>query len=173
MTDDDFEFVRMPIWAVQVHDERIVNYMTFEIAEQAGFPPDALIDDDYSRCQEEGLRLRSEGYGGVLAPSAALPGVPNLTLFGARVMSSWGRSTHLASEMAACVVAVGRPEPGLADRIRHFGQDHEGYGAYIDNAASDVRLTLLNDPHDPGSDAALSLSDGDDADADNEEVASD
>ena len=128
---DELELVRMPMWAAEIHEGSLVDYSTFERADVAGFSPDALIDDDYSRCQAEGGRLRASGYGGVIAPSAALPGAVNVTIFGRRVRSTWGAPTRLSSSIPACVVAVGAPPPGLAERTRYFGDAHLGHVEYL------------------------------------------
>lgn len=58
---------------------------------------------------------------GVLAPSAALPGAVNLTLFGARVASRWNRPPLLASSLPASVIAKGAPPPGLVTQVRKIG----------------------------------------------------
>ena len=126
-----------------------VDYSTFEKAEAAGFPPDALIDDDRSRCQAEGRRLRSEGRAGVISPSAALPGSMNITLFGRRVGVKWGVPTKLASAIPCCVVALGGPPPGLAERVRHPGDAHAGYEDYLANVAEREREERFAEPDTP------------------------
>ena len=68
--------IRMPLWVLKIDEERIADYRTFEQAQDAGFPPDALVDEDWGRCQAEATRLQALGFRGVLAPSAALPGTP-------------------------------------------------------------------------------------------------
>jgi RES domain-containing protein len=136
-SDEDLALSRMPIWAALVSQRQIVDYSTFEGAEAAGFSPDSLVDDDYSRCQEEARRLRTEAYAGVVAPSAALPGVLNLTLFGPRLRSSWGLPPDLRASIPACVVAIGSPAPGLAPRVRHVGESHVGYTDYEAGRLSD------------------------------------
>jgi RES domain-containing protein len=134
-TEDEIALVRMPIWAVTVNQSNLADYSRFELAEDAGLDPQALIDDDWTRCQEEAERLRTLDYAGVVAPSAALPGGVNITLFGRRVRTSWGHPTQLASAVPACVVAVGSPAPGLASRVRHYGEAHTGYEAYVEHRA--------------------------------------
>ena len=119
--------VRMPMWTAEVHLQRIVDYGTFEKADAAGFPADALIDDDHSRCQQEGKRLRELGFQGVLAPSAALPEALNLTLFGPRIASTWGTRPLLASSIPAAQIAVGSPPEGIVNRVRHKGARHTSY----------------------------------------------
>lgn len=128
--DRDMSLVRMPMWVARVSEHMIVDYSDFGRAEKAGMPADALIDDDYSRCQAEGERLRNLGFRGVLTPSAALPGVTNLTLFGPRIASAWGRDPRLASSVPTAIVAVGAPPGGLAARVRFFGQAHAEYTAH-------------------------------------------
>lgn len=129
-SDEELSLVHMPIWAAVVTQQQVADYRDFGDAEGAGFAAQALVDDDYARCQDEGRRLRSLGFAGVLAPSAALPGAVNLTLFGPRLWSTWGVPTRLASDIPACVVAVGAPAPGLAARVRYRGAAHAGWRAY-------------------------------------------
>lgn len=130
--EDELALVHMPIWAALLNEGRLADYSTFDKAHEAGFPPDALIDDNYERCQAEGHRLRQAGFGGVLAPSAALPGVVNVTLFGRRVLATWSAPTRLASSISAAVVAVGCPPEGLAPRVRHFGEVHTSHLAWAE-----------------------------------------
>jgi RES domain-containing protein len=129
-TEPEVSMVRMPLWALKLSEERIADYSTFEKAERAGFAPDALIDDDWERCQAEAERLRGLGYRGVMAPSAALPGALALTLFGGRRAVDWDDDPVVASAIPAKVLTVGGPPPGLTARVRYFGTDHSGYVAY-------------------------------------------
>jgi len=123
--------VRMPLWVLQISEQPIANYSTFEKAEAAGFPPDALVDDGWERCQAEGERLRKLGYRGVMAPSAALPGDVTLALFGGRRAVAWDDDPLMASAIPAKVVTIGAPPPSLLDRVRYIGQEHEtGAPAY-------------------------------------------
>jgi len=126
-SEQEMALVRMPMWVAEVHVQQIADYGDFEKAEMAGFPPEALIDDDYSRCQEEGKRLRRAGFQGVLAPSAALPNSFNLTLFGPRIASTWQSRPLLASSIPAMKIAVGAPPEGIVGRVRHRGEKHEPY----------------------------------------------
>ena len=134
-TDDDLALIRMPIWALHLNQQNLVDYSSFDKAEAAGLAPNALINDDYTQCQAEGRRLRDLGYAGVVAPSAALPGATNVTIFGWRMLSTWSESTRLASSIAGCVVAVGGPRGGLAARVRHFGDAHTGFAKYTKGRA--------------------------------------
>ncbi|MGC1851148.1 MAG: RES family NAD+ phosphorylase [Solirubrobacterales bacterium] len=126
-TESEVALVRMPIWVAEVQVHWIADYGSFQKAEEAGFAPDALIDDDFARCQEEGRRLRRAGFQGILAPSAALPGSLNLTLFGPRIASTLQLRSLLASSIPAMKVAVGAPPEGVVERVRQRGERHSLY----------------------------------------------
>ncbi len=129
-TEDEVAMVSVQMWAVSLNHAMIVDYSTFERAETAGFDPEALVDENYARCQQEGARLRRLSYSGVLAPSAALPGAINLTLFGPRMASRWDRPPLLASSLPATVITKGAPPPGLLRQVRPIGTPHIGLVAY-------------------------------------------
>ena len=133
-TDDELATVRTKIWIAEIRDQLIVDYSTFENAERAGLPPLALVSDDHGLCQEEGRRLRQLNLAGVLAPSAAVPGVFNLTLFGPRRRIQWGTNSELKSTIPSAIVALGSPNPGIAPRVRHYGNVHADYQAYLETA---------------------------------------
>jgi RES domain-containing protein len=113
------------IWQMQIEEAMIVDYSSFALAEQAGFDPAALVDDDFERCQVEANRLSDEGARGLLSPSAALPGSINLTLFGPRVGVGWRTTAKLASAIPVQRVATGHPPPSLTSRVRYFGRPHQ------------------------------------------------
>jgi hypothetical protein len=135
-SEPEVALIRMPMWVAQVHLMRLADYGTFERAADAGFPPEALIDEDYSRCQAEGRRLREAGFQGVLSPSAALPGSTNLTIFGPRIASSWNVRPVLASSIPATEIAVGSPPEGIVDRVRQRGATHAALAAYLEASRS-------------------------------------
>lgn len=130
LTEPELAMVRMPLWVLRLSEQRIADYGTFEKAEAAGFPPDALVDDDWGRCQDEAVRLQSLGYRGVIAPSAALPGDQALVLFGGRRAVGWEDDPLVASAIPAKVVTVGAPPPNLLGRVRYFGREHTAYTTY-------------------------------------------
>jgi RES domain-containing protein len=130
-TPEELAFVRMPMWELSLKESRIADYASFDSADAAGFPPDALVDDDYSRCQDEGDRLRAQGYRGVMAPSASCPGEVNLTLFGPRVAIEWRATGQLlASFVPTKQIAVGQPPEAVLTRVRYHGQEHVGLTSY-------------------------------------------
>jgi hypothetical protein len=145
-TEDEVAMVSVSMWAAEINQGMIADYSSFERAEDAGFDPSALVDEDYERCQREGARLRALNYAGVWSPSAALPGATNVTLFGPRMASSWGRSTLLASSIPATIITKGAPPPGLLHRVRQVGMAHAGLVARV---ASRTANRSRIDPDDP------------------------
>jgi hypothetical protein len=128
--EDEVAMVSVSMWAVLIDQGMIVDYSSFALAERSGFDPAALVEEDHERCQREGARLRALNYAGVLAPSAALPGARNLTLFGPRMASTWDRPPLLASSIPATIITKGAPPPGLLAGVRHLGTAHADLVAY-------------------------------------------
>jgi RES domain-containing protein len=135
-TEDEMGLIRMPMWVADIHVGKIADYGDFDKAQAAGFSPEALIDDNHTFCQEEGQRLRGLGFNGVIAPSAALPGSTNLTLFGPRIASSWGSPPILASSIPTHQIAIGAPPAGIAGRVRFPGERHETFECWVKTRAS-------------------------------------
>jgi hypothetical protein len=122
---------RTTLWQLKVNEGFVVDYSTFEKAELAGFPPEALVDDDREACQKEARRLVSLGARGVLSPSAALPGSVNLTLFGQRVPIQWDSLVDISAAIPAQRLATGQPPEGLASRVRYYGEAHSDLARYL------------------------------------------
>jgi len=131
-SEAEVRLVRMPMWVLRVHETHLADYGTFEKAEAAGFPAEALVEDDHERCRVEAIRLRELGFRGVLAPSAALPGAVNLTLFGARLAVEWDcvDDGRLSSFVPAKQLAVGHPPEDLLPHVRQHGATHNGLHAF-------------------------------------------
>jgi RES domain-containing protein len=119
------------LWQLKIDTGAAVDYSSFDRAEAVGFPADALVDDDYERCQAEAQWLLNVGASAILSPSAALPGSTNLTLFGARVPVPWTTNAALASALPAQRLSTGHPPQGLTARVRYFGQRHTSLDAYL------------------------------------------
>lgn len=130
-TETEAATYRAHLWQGQIDESSIVDYGTFRKAEEAGFPAEALVEDDHERCQEEAAWLRSHGATGLITPSAALPGSVNVTLFGPRVEIPWSVSRTLASQMPVQRLAFGPPPAGLTTRVRFFSQPHSELAAYL------------------------------------------
>lgn len=129
-SEADLSLVAMPLWQARIEHSQIADYGDFETAEQAGFDPEDLIDDDQGACQSEGRRLRDAGFAGVLYPSSALPGDQNLVLFGPRILLPWGAPRRLASGIPGNRLTVGAPPKELLPRVRHTGARHAGFSEY-------------------------------------------
>lgn len=129
-TEADAKMFRTVLWQLRVDEGAIVDYSTFEKAEAAGFPADALVEDDHERCQAEAARLRGLGARGLLTPSAALATSTNLTLFGARSPVAWGTTVKLASSIPTQRLTEGNAPDGLVARVRFWGQPHAGLAEY-------------------------------------------
>ena len=144
LSPDDLRLVSMPMWVLKVHETNLADYSTLEKAEDAGFPPDALVSEDYERCQREATRLRELGFRGVLAPSAALPGAVNLTLFGRRLAVPWDypETALMASFIPAKQLAVGRPPDELLPLVRQRGERHRVLDEYMKLSRSRVRSSV-------------------------------
>lgn len=112
------------LWQLRIDEGAIVDYSTFELAEVTGFSAEALVEDDHERCQAEAQWLMSRNAGGLLTPSAALPGSLSLTLFGPRVHVDWDATAPLASMMPAQRLITGHPPTGLVARTRFYGKPH-------------------------------------------------
>jgi RES domain-containing protein len=123
-SEEEVATYQVALWELEINEGVVVDYSTFEKAEDAGFPAEALVDDDHERCQKEAQRLISLGARGLLSPSAALPGSTNLTLFGQRVEVRWGAKPGVASAVPAQRLVTGHPPTGLVDRVRFFGEPH-------------------------------------------------
>jgi RES domain len=149
--EDEVAMVSVSMWAVLIEEGVIADYSTFEQAERAGFDPAALVSESYEQCQLEGARLRADGFSGVIAPSAALPGASNLTLFGARMMSTWDRPPLLASSVPATIITKGAPPPGLLTRVRRRGAAHSGL---VEHLAHRVQRSTGTDPEEGASAAS-------------------
>lgn len=130
-SEDEASMFRAHLWQGQIDESSTVDYSTFEKAHEAGFPPEALVEDDHERCQAEAAWLRSHGATGLITPSAALPGSVNITLFGPRVEIPWSVARTLASQMPVQRLAFGPPPAGLTTRVRYFGQAHADLVAFM------------------------------------------
>jgi RES domain-containing protein len=131
-SDDVAVHYSSTLWQLRVDLGAVVDYTTFARAEAAGFPPEALVEDDHERCQAEAQWLIDEGAVAILSPSAALPGSTNLTVFGPRVPVPWNTTTTLASTIPAQRLSTGHPPPGLTKRVRYFGEPHAELESYLE-----------------------------------------
>ena len=116
-TEQELDVVRMPFWVCRAPSGMVIDLRRADERERFGITEEQLLADDWSACQELSELLRERAHG-VIAPAAALPADANLTLFGARRAIRWEKPPALASVVPTARVAVGRPPPGLVDRVR-------------------------------------------------------
>ena len=124
---------RRHLWAVRVAETQIADLGDFASWSAAGLDPGVAVGE-HSRSQTLARELLDAGYRGLLAPSAALPGAVNLTLFGERY--EWSPllgpapdpQLWLAVELAA---PDAHPPPDLLETTRYQGQEHAGLRAYL------------------------------------------
>jgi hypothetical protein len=137
-TAQELSMVHTTLWQARIDQANVVDYRDFKRADEAGFPPDALVDDDLSRCQQEGRRIRAQGYLGILAPSAALPGHVTLTLFGPRLAVRWDAPPSLAIAIPTSALTTGAPPAALLQDVRYPGEPHSELLAYKRDARQQV-----------------------------------
>ncbi len=103
---DPFE-VRRRVGAVDVAGLEVLDLTDEAVRSWLGLTMDDLIGDDYSRAQEVAEAARGAGFGGILAPSAAIEGQKTLVVFATGFASIvFNRSR------------VRQPPPRLADLMR-------------------------------------------------------
>ncbi len=95
------------VFALRLRVDDILH-VTFATANSAGISPDALVDDDWTRCQTWAAKIRGMAVAGLRVPSAALPGTENLILFGARYPIGFNSTPRRPEMYLPCsVVSLG------------------------------------------------------------------
>lgn len=109
--------VSMPFWTCRIESGFIIDLRRRDARNDYDISEEALVDDEWTACQDLRGRLDAVGARGVIAPSAALPDHANLTLFGARRAIAWSKRPALASTIPVAQVSLGRPPEGLVDAV--------------------------------------------------------
>lgn len=122
---------RRTLWLALVREVDIADLSSFDHWAACGLDPAAAVGD-HARCQDLADDLRDAGYRGVLAPSAALSGATNLTVFGTRyekvLVHGLARWENPQPDLrVACTLAAhgGPPEVLLAETV-YADVAHEG-----------------------------------------------
>jgi RES domain-containing protein len=129
--------MRRNLWLVFVRETGIADLSSFERYEQAGLDPELAIGP-HERSQELADELRQAGFRGVLSPSAALPGVTNLTLFGERYEkvlltdpAAWANPDPDAWLPCQLVVEQAPVPTALTTETVFLTKPHEGYLTWV------------------------------------------
>jgi hypothetical protein len=117
----------------------VADLSTFDKAEQWKINPALLVDDDQRGCRDLADRLRTEGFAGVLCPSAALPGTVSLVVFGPRIAVPWANAPRLVSSVRVAEVGRSAPPEGVLARVRHRGDPHSALVHYQRATAAQAR----------------------------------
>jgi hypothetical protein len=124
-------------WALELPIDDLPE-ITFANAERFGISAEQLVGDDYAPCQELAVRLRAE-VGGLIVPSAALPGTRNVVLFGPRVAAPYLTQPVSTLDVPASITADGaRPPTSLGTVVRFAGDTHAALDAW--RSGSDFRF---------------------------------
>ena len=136
-TRTDAEGLRKRLWAARFVVEPLV--ITFETAAAHGIEAADLVADDHGACQQLAARLVDDGVQAIVVPSAALAGVDTLVVFGDRVQAHDGPEPVDPDVDVPTAVAADRAQPHheLIDLVRHVGEPHPAYEAWL--AGEDYR----------------------------------
>lgn len=131
--------MRRNLWLVFVRETRIADLSQFDRYDACGLDPAIAVEPHAAgRSQALGDELRQAGFRGVLSPSAALPGVVNLTVFGERYekvlladLSAWA-NPDADAWLPVQTVAVAAPVPEqLTTETVFQTKKHESYRAWM------------------------------------------
>lgn len=136
-SEDQAAEQRRDLWQVFVREQEIADLSTFDDWEACGLDP-ALALGEHPPSQELADELRDAGYRGLLAPSAALPGAVNLTLFGERYeerlltgLDSWANPDPAIFLPCTLVTGAAAPPPGLTTATCFRRSPHAGYRSWL------------------------------------------
>jgi hypothetical protein len=126
------------LWLVFVRETNIADLSSFDAYESCGLDPAIAVESNHGPAQNLADELRTAGFRGVLSPSAALPDVVNLTVFGERYekvlladLASWPNPDPDAW-LPCQTVAQAAPVPTSLCTETVFQSDrHEGYRTWM------------------------------------------
>lgn len=115
---------RHRLWTARA-DLTSAVHITWTTARRFGITPEELVGDDHVPCQALGDRLRARGTTAVVVPSASLPGVRNVVLFGPRVSIPLLDEPTEARELPCTVAAEDATvPPQVLSLVRYEGAPH-------------------------------------------------
>lgn len=129
--------MKRDLWLVFVRERRIADLSSFDRYESCGLDPRIAVGG-HAASQTLADDLRVAGYRGVLSPSAALPGVVNLTVFGERYervlltdVAAWPNPDVEAWLPVQAVVEEGPVPVQLCTETVFMTKKHEGYRDWL------------------------------------------
>lgn len=124
------ESLSLNLWAVKVDLEGFVQ-IGFDECIDHGITAQELVGDDGILTQQLADRLRDDAVGGMIVPSAALPGAQNAILFGPRIAHPYLWEPVTAEELPTGHLTDGaRPPAELIELVRWIGQPHAALTAW-------------------------------------------
>ena len=125
------------LWLVFVRETRIADLSTFDRYDACGLDPVVAVGG-HAASQALADDLRAAGFRGVLSPSAALPGVVNLTVFGERYervlltdVAAWPNPDVDAWLPVQTVVESGPVPVSLCTEAVFLTKKHESYRQWL------------------------------------------
>jgi hypothetical protein len=126
------------LWLVFARERRVADLSSFDRYDACGLDPALAVDPDHAASQALADELRASGFRGVLSPSAALPGVVNLTVFGERYervlltdLAAWGNPDADAWLPVQLVVEAAPIPVQLCTEAVFLTQKHHGYREWM------------------------------------------
>lgn len=125
------------LWLVFVRETRIADLSSFDRYDACGIDPATAVGE-HATSQALADDLRAAKFRGVLSPSAALPGVINLTVFGERYekvlltdVAAWDNPDADAWLPCQAVVEDGPVPVQLCTETVFTTKKHEGYRTWM------------------------------------------
>jgi RES domain-containing protein len=132
-TDDEREQFRSNLYQCWITETEIADLETFDKINACGLDPELFIADDYGPCNALAAEFVAAGFRGLVTPSAAVPDVVNLTLFGHRHEldrhGASGRTNPRPDLFIPLSIAAAStaPPPHTLCLARKHGDPHLGY----------------------------------------------
>ncbi len=120
------------MWALRIRADDAFD-LNYDTAGSLGLEPHHLVAEDYGPCQDLAERLRADPAlpQMIRVPSAALPGTPNIVIFGPRVSAPYLVDPLGPVDVPASLVADrARPPDALFPLVRFQGTAHAEFEAW-------------------------------------------
>lgn len=131
--DPEFADVTYHHWTLLLTAEAVFE-LKYASAHYLQLTPTELVADDQVACRRAAQRMRADpAFPKVWRyPSAGLPGVDNVVIFGARAMAEYIKPAVSAIDVPGSLSAANaRPPRELLPHLRHINSQHAGLDAYL------------------------------------------